>query len=142
LVSELQPERYRDRSPLFQVWFVLQNAPAAELKLSGLNLSLLDVESGIVRHDLKLDLTKTESSIKGFFEYKQDLFSEGAIATLTARFQILISLILKQPELKLNELVQIIVETEQEQQKAQSDRFKTKQIQQLSKFKRKVISNG
>lgn len=142
LVSELQPERYRDRSPLFQVWFVLQNAPTAELKLSGLNLSLLDVESGIVRHDLKLDLTKTESGIRGFFEYKQDLFSEGAIATMTARFQILISLILKQPELKLNELRQVVVETEQEQHKAQSDRFKTKQIQQLSKFKRKVISNG
>jgi len=117
----------------------LQNAPTAELKLSGLNLSLLDVESKIVRHNLKLDLTKTSSEITGFFEYKQDLFSENAIAAMTARFQILISLILKQPELKLNELLQVVVVTEQKQQKSKSDHFKKQQIQQLSKFKRKSI---
>ena len=94
LVAELQPERYRDRSPLFQVWFVLQNAPTAEFQLSGLNLTLLDIETGLVRHDLKLDLTKTESGIKGFFEYKQDLFSENAIANLTKRFKTIVSLII------------------------------------------------
>jgi non-ribosomal peptide synthetase component F len=140
LVSELQPERYRDRSPLFQVWLVLQNAPTADLKLSGVNLSLLDIESGMVRHDLKLDLTKTKAGITGFFEYKKDLFSESAIATIAQRLQILISLILEQPEIKLNELLKVVIETEQEQQRIQSDRFKAKQIQQLSKFKRKRIT--
>lgn len=140
LVSELKPERYRDRSPLFQVWFVLQNAPTAELKLSGLNLTLVDVESGIVRHDLKLDITKTDLGITGFFEYKQDLFSESAIATMAARFQILIALVIEQPELKLDELIKAAIETEQKQQKLISDRFKNQQIKQLSKFKRQAIN--
>ncbi|HEY9767126.1 MAG TPA: amino acid adenylation domain-containing protein [Coleofasciculaceae cyanobacterium] len=140
LVSELKPERYRDRSPLFQVWLVLQNAPTADLKLPGLNLSLLDVESGMVRHALKLDLTKTESEITGFFEYKQDLFSESAIAVMAQRLQILIGLIIEQPELRLNELLKVVMTTERGQQKLESDRFKKKQIQQLSQFKRKTIN--
>jgi amino acid adenylation domain-containing protein len=140
LVSELKPERYRDRSPLFQVWFVLQNAPTAELKLSGLNLTLVDVESEIVRHDLKLDITKTDLGITGFFEYKQGLFSESAIATMVARFQVLIALVIKQPKLKLDELIKAAIETEQKQQKIKSDRFKNQQIQQLSKFKRQAIN--
>jgi amino acid adenylation domain-containing protein len=140
LVAELQPERYRDRSPFFQVWFVLQNAPTAELKLSGLNLTLLDVETGIVRHDLKLDLTKTESGIKGFFEYKQDLFSEGAIANFVQRFKTIVSLIIQQPELKLDELTKVVIDAEKEEQKIKSDRFKKQQIQQLNKFKRKAVN--
>ena len=140
IVAELQPERYGDRSPLFQVWFVLQNAPTAEFQISGLNLSLLDIETGLVRHDLKLDLTKTESGIQGFFEYKQDLFSENAIANLVWRFKTITSLIVRQPELKLNELTKVVVDAEKENQKIKSDRFKQQQIQQLNNFKRKTIT--
>ncbi len=140
LVAELQPERYRDRSPFFQVWFVLQNAPTAKLQLSGLNLALLDIETDVVRHDLKLDLTKTESGIKGFFEYKQDLFSKTAIANFTDRFKTISNLIIEQPELKLDELITVVIDAEKEEQKLKGDRFKQQQIQQLSKFKRKTIT--
>jgi amino acid adenylation domain-containing protein len=140
LVAELQPERYRDRSPLFQVWFVLQNAPTAEFQISGLNLTLLDIETGLVRHDLKLDLTKTESGIQGFFEYKQDLFSEKAIANLIWRFKTITNLVIQQPELKLDELIKFVMNTEKEEQKIKSDRFKQQQIQQLNKFKRKAVN--
>src|SRR6185503_3064299 len=38
LVEELQPERDMSRSPLFQLMFVLQNAPEGELEFPGLKL--------------------------------------------------------------------------------------------------------
>ncbi|BAZ43876.1 amino acid adenylation domain-containing protein [Chondrocystis sp. NIES-4102] len=110
IVAALKPVRDKGkRSPLFQVWFVLQNAPTPTLQLAGLDLSLIDVETGIVRHDLKLDLTKTESGIQGFFEYKQDLFSEEVIAHLTQRFITISSLIVRDSEIKLKELVECLI---------------------------------
>ena len=39
LVEELRPDRDLSRSPLFQVMFVFQNAPARELSFKGLNVS-------------------------------------------------------------------------------------------------------
>jgi len=41
------------------------------LKLSGLTLSFLEAESGMVRHDLKLDLSETPEGLKGFLGIKQ-----------------------------------------------------------------------
>ncbi|RPH56883.1 amino acid adenylation domain-containing protein, partial [bacterium] len=52
LVEELAPERDLSRSPLFQVLFALQNAPAASLELPGLTLSALEVDGGIAKVDL------------------------------------------------------------------------------------------
>jgi len=40
-----------------------------QLKLSGLTLSFLEAESGMVRHDLKLDLSETPEG--GFLGIKQ-----------------------------------------------------------------------
>jgi len=44
VVGELQPERDLSYSPLFQVVFSFQNAPSPALELTGLKLSLLDIE--------------------------------------------------------------------------------------------------
>ncbi|WP_414574316.1 condensation domain-containing protein, partial [Nostoc sp. CCY 9925] len=52
LVEELQPERNLSHTPLFQVMFVLQNAPIPPLKLSGLSLSPLKLNTTTAKFDL------------------------------------------------------------------------------------------
>ena len=53
LVEELSPSRDMSRNPLFQVMFVLQNAPDAELALKGVQASRLPLAG----HSAKFDLT-------------------------------------------------------------------------------------
>ncbi|NJK50529.1 amino acid adenylation domain-containing protein [Candidatus Gracilibacteria bacterium] len=142
LVAQLQPERYRDRSPLFQVWFVLQNTPKFALKLPELNLSILEPESVAVRHDLKLDLTETSAGIEGFFEYKTDLFYNSTIERMATIFKILLDVVVEQPELKLNQLVELIREAERETKKNEDEKLKQKQSQQIGKIKRKAIAGN
>jgi hypothetical protein len=132
IVQAIQPERNLKRNPFFQVWFVLQNAPQSEFKLSGLNLTLLEEESGVVRHDLKLECNKTSTEIHGFFEYKTELFSFGFITSLGETYQNILEIIVKNPEITLTELIQLLDKMTQE-------KLTQSNHQKLGQIKRKVI---
>ena len=137
LVAELQPERHLGHSPLYQVWFVLQNAPLPNVELPGLTLSFSEVETEAVRHDLKLDLTETPEGIGGFFEYKTALFEASTIARLSQLYQTLLSTVVEQPEIKLKALVTVLENAEKQQQLLQAEEFKTARRQKLGQIRRK-----
>jgi amino acid adenylation domain-containing protein len=139
LVAELQLERTLNHSPLFQVWFVLQNAPKSDLKLDGLNLSILEGESGTVRHDLKLQLTETPEGLQGFFEYKTDLFHATTINRMTVVLETLLTTVVEQPNIQLDQLVKLLQETEKQQQIRQNQELQKNRIQKLGKIERKTI---
>ena len=138
LVAELKLERNSNRSPLFQVWFVLQNAPVSNLELEGLNLNLIDIESGMVRHDLNLDISETSEGIKGFIEYKIDLFNAATIAQMAKLFEMLLDIVVKQPEINLKELVEMLNESEKQQQILANQEFQKNRRQKLGKLSRKA----
>src|ERR1017187_10526188 len=56
LVRELNPARDSLFSPLFQVMFVLQNAPQPKHEAAGLSLEVTDLDIGTARFDLTLSL--------------------------------------------------------------------------------------
>jgi amino acid adenylation domain-containing protein len=141
LVAEVQPERHLGQTPLYQVWFVLQNAPMPVVELSSLTLSLLEVETGAVRHDLKLDLTETPEGIQGFFEYKTDLFEASTIARMIQLYETLLETVIEQPDIQLNALVEVLENAEKQQQIAQEQEFKTARRQKLGSIRRKPIKN-
>ncbi|MHC5720978.1 MAG: condensation domain-containing protein, partial [Nostoc sp.] len=68
LVEKLQPVREPSYTPLFQVVFVLQNAPLEALELPGLTLSPLEVEDGTAKFDLTLFMNSTEQGLIGTWE--------------------------------------------------------------------------
>jgi amino acid adenylation domain-containing protein len=86
LVEELQPERSLSHTPLFQVMFALQNAPAADEQLPGLSLSAVDVEAGTAKTDLALTLVETDRGILGSLSYATDLFDGSTIRAVLSHF--------------------------------------------------------
>lgn len=104
LVEALQPERHLSHSPLFQVMFVLQNAPLPDLELAGLSLTLLELESELSKFDLTLELTETASGLTGRWEYNRDLFERETIERLSGHLQTLLEGIVANPQQRVAEL--------------------------------------
>lgn len=104
LVEELQPERDLSYSPLFQVKFMLENAPPVELKLSGLTLNFIQSEISTAKLDLSLDMYETPAGLMGVFEYNTDLFEATTIDRMVGHFQTLLTGIIHNPEQRLSEL--------------------------------------
>ncbi|HEW97759.1 MAG: hypothetical protein DRR16_17350, partial [Candidatus Parabeggiatoa sp. nov. 3] len=120
LVEALQPERNLSHSPLFQVMFVLQNAPIADLELAGLSLTLLEPENLIAKFDLTLELTETVSGLSGRLEYNTDLFERATIERLSGHLQTLLTGIVENPKTPIHEL-RLLTKAEHQQLLAWND---------------------
>jgi len=104
LVEALQPDRDLSHPPLFQVMFILQNTPAETLRLPGLTLSPIPVDSGTAKFDLALEMVETEQGLSGLWEYNTDLFDESTIVRLTGQWRTLLAAIVVDPEQRLFDL--------------------------------------
>jgi putative pyridoxal-dependent aspartate 1-decarboxylase len=106
LVEQLRPERHLSYTPLFQVMFVLQNAPMSALELPGLTLSTIKGESdtSTSKFDLTLYMTETESGLEGCFEYNTDLFEPITITRMVGHLQTMLEAIVANPQQRLSEL--------------------------------------
>ncbi|HET7287661.1 MAG TPA: condensation domain-containing protein, partial [Pyrinomonadaceae bacterium] len=115
LVEELQPDRDMSRSPLFQVMFVLQNAPVGAFELpAGLKLEPLENELETIKFDLTLTTTETETGVLGFCSYRTDLFDETTIVRMLDHWQVLLEAAVADPEQSLSALP-LLPESEREQ---------------------------
>jgi amino acid adenylation domain-containing protein/FkbM family methyltransferase len=98
LVLELRPERHLDHSPLFQVFFALQNTPGGELRLPGIAVAPVRVESGIAKFDLTLAFEEEPAGdLRGRLEYRRDLFDATTAGRLAARFGTLLEAAVADP---------------------------------------------
>ncbi|MEH2448292.1 MAG: amino acid adenylation domain-containing protein [Nostoc sp.] len=104
LVEELQPPRDLSYTPLFQVMFVLQNAPMSALELPGLTFSPLASKSSTAKFDLTLDMTERVQGLVGTLEYNTDLFESSTICRMVGHLQMLLSGIVANPQQRLSEL--------------------------------------
>jgi amino acid adenylation domain-containing protein len=114
LVEELQPDRDLSRSPLFQVLFVLQNAPLSRLELAGLTMTPMDVEKGTAIFDLTLSLAEAQGTLKASAEYNTDLFDRSTIQRLMGHFQVILEAVVKDPTQRVAHLP-LLTEVERDQ---------------------------
>src|SRR3990172_6881802 len=114
LVEELHPKRDLSRNPLFQVMFVLENAPRQALELSGLTLNPLEVGSGTAKFDLTLSIVEGAEGLRGILEYNSDLFNTDTITRMLGHFQTLLEGIVANPEQRISDLP-LLTEAERQQ---------------------------
>jgi Condensation domain len=104
LVEELQPERDLSRNPLFQVMFLLQNAPRHVSTVPRLTVSRVNVYASISKFDLTLGLVERDGKLIGFFEYSTDLFDRSTIERMIGHFQTLLQGIVADPDQPISTL--------------------------------------
>jgi amino acid adenylation domain-containing protein/non-ribosomal peptide synthase protein (TIGR01720 family) len=104
LVEALQPERNLSYTPLFQVMFVLQNAPMRRLELRNLSITPLEISNVTAKFDLTLSMEETEQGLTGELEYNTDLFDTATITRMAGHFQTLLEAIVVNPQQRVSEL--------------------------------------
>ncbi|HYY43497.1 MAG TPA: AMP-binding protein, partial [Pyrinomonadaceae bacterium] len=104
LVEELQPERDRSRTPLFQVTFALEHEPLPDADVAGMRWSAGAIETGGAKFDLTLELTETDAGLAGLLQYNTDIFDAATIARMAAHFETLVAGIAADPTARISTL--------------------------------------
>ena len=139
LVEALRPDRSSTHTPLFQVLFVLENAPMPPLELPGLTLRLIEVKNETPRFDLALLLTETDKGIVGTWQYNADLFESGTIKRISTDFETLLNSIVAQPDTRINSL-EMLAETEREQRLVEQKEQKAQKLKKFMNVKPKAVT--
>ncbi len=98
LVEQLNPTRSLGYAPLFQVMFVLQNAPPGCLQLPNIEVTRLSYQQASAKFDLVLFLTQTEEGLGAELEYSSDLFERVTIQRFLDHYARLLEGIVANPD--------------------------------------------
>jgi amino acid adenylation domain-containing protein len=113
LVEALAPRRDPRYHPLFQVSFVLQNAPTSDQDFPGLRVEPVEIDSGIAK--LLLDFSVEEEGDQGglslSLRYRSDLFEAETIERMLQHYQTLLAAGVADPQQAIASLPML---TEQE----------------------------
>lgn len=139
LVDDLQVERNLSHTPLFQVWFVLQNTPTPPLELPELTISPVEIDQGTARYDLKLNLWESPEGIAGFWNYKADLFEATTVHRLSDTFIVLLNLLTQQPDARLENILTQLSERDRQQQQQSAQSLKSAGLNRLRQRQRKPL---
>ncbi len=98
LVEILRLPSDLSRNALYQVGFVLQNLPDAELRLPGLRTEPLAVDTAMAKADLWLSLVEVDDGLSGSMAYSTDLFDAATIERYGRHFLTLLASVVAAPE--------------------------------------------
>ena len=104
LVDEFHLRRELTRNPLFQVVFVLQNAPVKNLELTGLTLTPVEFEVKSAPFDLVFALSETGDTLAGSVTYSTELFDKDTVRQLIAHYQNVLEGVVAAPDQPLSSL--------------------------------------
>jgi amino acid adenylation domain-containing protein len=104
LIADLHVPRSLSHAPLFQVMFILQNAPKQRLELPGLTLDEIEFDPGTAKFDLTVDMAEVDEGLSCAFEYSTDLFEASTITRMLGHFRSLLEAAAADPAQRLSAL--------------------------------------
>ncbi|HEY4423184.1 MAG TPA: condensation domain-containing protein, partial [Pyrinomonadaceae bacterium] len=140
LVDALKIERSPAHHPLFQVCFVLQNAPATSVKVKSLTISMLPVENPIALFDLLLRAWESGQGMGLMLEYNVDLFMQTTITRLLDLFETLAGIVVQQPEARRETLVEMLAQADRARLSDKGKALEEIGSRSLKKAKRRAVA--
>jgi non-ribosomal peptide synthetase component F len=104
LVDEFHLRRELTRNPLFQVVFVLQNAPLKNLELTGVTLTPVEFDVRTTPFDLIFALSETTDTLTGSVTYSTELFDKQTVQHLLGHYQNVLEGVVAAPDQPLSSL--------------------------------------
>ncbi|WP_431193990.1 amino acid adenylation domain-containing protein [Acaryochloris thomasi] len=105
LVDVLQPERQEGLLPLFQVLFVLQNAPMPAIELPDLKMTPTQPEAQVAKFDLALFIQETPEGLVINWNYSTDVFQDTTINRLAQQYTDLLQKLVEAPETSIEAII-------------------------------------
>src|SRR5262249_287150 len=139
LVEELKPPRDPGRHPLFQVMFGLHTIPGASASLAGVTIEAFDINNTTAKFDLLFNLEEVAEGLIGGMEYSTDLFDANTIAGMLDCYESLLNRLVKQPEIRLSELVKTVSDEVQQRNRSREEELEEIRVRKFSKTRRKMI---
>ncbi|HET7848161.1 MAG TPA: amino acid adenylation domain-containing protein [Pseudolabrys sp.] len=99
VVREFTPARNSGMHPLFQVFFSIQ--PPAPPFRRGFELTQMDVDVGVAKFDLYLELEERNEGLIGRFIYSADLFDAATIRRMIEHWRTMLQGIVQNPDCTL-----------------------------------------
>ncbi len=97
VVEALEPERDPRYTPVFQVMFVLQNAPRSAVMSDGLKVDVVGAESGTAKFDLTMFVQERAEQLDVMLEYNTDLFTSESVRQMLESWEVLLKAMVREP---------------------------------------------
>jgi len=97
LVEELDASPDPSRNPLFQVMFILEDAPKEQMQVSGLTVSHFPLDLGTAKYDLNVWL-RVHEGLEVTLEYNTDLFEPATMKQILRDYKMILKRMIRDPE--------------------------------------------
>ncbi|QFS50798.1 non-ribosomal peptide synthetase [Nostoc sphaeroides] len=139
LVEAINPERNLHTTPLFQVKLIFQNTSTTILNIPGLTFQPLSTETKAATFDLLFDIRDTEQGLMGLLKYSTDLFAAKTIDRMLKHFETILSKIVDEATIKINELKEILAQADKQERLTLEINYQNSLQKKLGNIKRRSV---
>ena len=139
LVRLLNPNRFSNRSPLFQVKLDLQNLPAQTDNIA-IAIDPLLIDPHAAQLDLLLALTETATGMRGVWQYNTSLFKVSTIQKMSRQYITLLRAFVADPSDTLSALNALLDKEEDAWGQAQQRQMSQKRHLQFKQARSKPVT--